>query len=246
MQYSIVEEDVFRESRRWNADYFVPSIEVSCITSRYRLYRLEELVSERKEFLLPGDYPDWTLNYVGLENISQFTRLLVKFSPQKGREIRSRSKVFRDGDVLYGRLRPGLNKCLVAGEYFSEGICSTEIFVLMPKPRMIDPEFLGELLVSERVRTHISSLVSGAALPRIQLPEFLKVEVPVPEIKTQQEVVARLKEARWRFECDMQNAQEFPRRIAEAFARHVYAGEKFDIDNTMQYRRERWSNRLPM
>jgi len=245
LRYSIIDAEDFLASRRWNAEHFLPFEANPSAKTSYKLRKLGEVVSERREFLFPRDYPDWNLNFVGLENISQSTRRLVNFSPRMGSEIKSRSKIFRGGDVLYGRLRPSLNKCLIVGDYFSEGICSTEIFVLISKPALIEPEYLGELLVSEQVRTRVTALVAGAALPRIQLSDFLDVEVPVPELEIQKRLVAKLKEARIELNHHLMKSDLLPRHIAEAFASYVYDGEEFKIQEVENPRIEFWDGSLP-
>ena len=67
---------------------------------------------------------DETYNYVGLENIQRDTGQLVDFEPQIGSEIKSNKVFFKKGMVLYGKLRPYLNKVHVA-EF--DGIATTEI-----------------------------------------------------------------------------------------------------------------------
>ena len=246
MKYTLVDKTMFRRSKRWNADFFLEDTIDRVVASGFSLRHLKELVCERREFLFPGDYPENSLNYVGLENISQSTRLLVGFSPRKGKEIKSRSKVFRSGDVLYGRLRPGLNKCLIVDDFFVEGICSTEIFVLIPNLNLIYPEYLGELLVSERVRSRVNSMVAGSALPRVQLSDFLSIEVPIPELDEQRDVVVKLMEMRLKLEGHLYNAHILPKSIAGAFARHAYGGEAFELEAMLEFERERWNSLLPM
>lgn len=246
MKCTLVDETLFRRSKRWNADFFLEGPDDCFVASGFTLITLGELVFERREFLFPRDYPDYLLNYVGLENISQSTRLLVDFSPRKGSEIKSRSKVFRSGDVLYGRLRPGLNKCLIVDDFLVEGICSTEIFVLIPNLNLIHPEYLAELLVSERVRSRVSSLVAGSALPRVQLSDFLSIEVPIPELDIQRKVVVKLREMRLKFERYLHNAHILPKCIAEAFAKHAYKGEAFELEEMIDFERKRWNSRLPV
>ena len=246
MKYNLVDEVLFHKSKRWNADFFLKDTNDCIVASGFKKRNLEELVCERREFLFPRDYPENSLNYVGLENISQSTRLLVGFSPRKGSEIKSRSKVFRNGDVLYGRLRPGLNKCLIVDDFFVEGICSTEIFVLIPNLNLICPEYLGELLVSERVRSRVSSLVAGSALPRVQLSDFLSIDVPIPELDEQQEVVVKLTEMRLKLKAYLHNAHVLPKGIAEAFAKHAYEGEAFELKAMLEFERERWDSPLPV
>ncbi len=245
MRFNRVDSTEFHNSKRWNADFFIHAHDHVDVSSKYNQFSIGELVSERREFLIPGDYPESKLNYIGLENISQSTRLLVDFSARLGTEIKSRSKVFRSGDVLYGRLRPNLNKCLVVEDFLSDGICSTEIYVLTPDKQIIEAEYLAQLLVTERTSTRISALVSGAALPRIQLDDFFSIKVPVPTMDVQREIVNQLKVARFEFETHRYKTQVLPQRIANAFTNHAYEGGEFDVGEIEKYHRHRWATSLP-
>ncbi len=245
MRYNIVDFGIFSTSKRWNADYFFRSVSDHRIRKGFTLRKLNELADERREFLLPKDYPERVFNYVGLENISQFTRLLVDFAPKKGREVKSRSKIFQNGDILYGRLRPSLNKCLVVDELLTEGICSTEIFVLIPNRDLIYPEYLAELIVSEEVCNQVTSMVAGAALPRVQLSDFLDISVPIPTIVAQKEMVVKLVKARADFKEHLQKAKDTPRRISSAFARYAFDGKLFKLDSVRKNERKYWHNPLP-
>ena len=215
------------------------------IKKGFTLRKLKELADERREFLLPKDYPERVFNYVGLENISQFTRLLVDFAPKKGRKVKSRSKIFQNGDILYGRLRPSLNKCFVVDGLLTEGICSTEIFVLIPNIDLIYPEYLAELIVSEEVCNQVKSMVAGAALPRVQLSDFLDISVPIPTIAAQKEIVVKLVKARSDFKEHLQKAKDTPRRISNAFARYAFDGKLFKLDPERRNERKYWHNPLP-
>src|SRR5207245_10404616 len=67
--------------------------------------------------------------YVGLEHIDSGAFQLTRYgSPADVRSAKSR---FRGGDVLYGKLRPYLDKAILANQ---DGICSTDILVFRPKP----------------------------------------------------------------------------------------------------------------
>ena len=64
--------------------------------------------------------------YVGLENIEPLNGRYIEVNNQ---EINGVSSEFVSGDVLFGKLRPYLGKCIVA-EF--NGMCSTEFLVLEP------------------------------------------------------------------------------------------------------------------
>src|SRR5947208_2108241 len=74
--------------------------------------------------------------YLSLEHIeSHTTRLLGRGTSS---DVRSTKSVFHAGDVLYGKLRPYLNKVSVPA---FDGVCSTDILVF-PQTRCIDSKFL--------------------------------------------------------------------------------------------------------
>ena len=154
-----------------------------------------EVVTERKNALNPQDFKSHVFNYIGLENLEANSGLLVNFAPVRGAEIMSRSKIFFPGDILYGRLRPNLNKVFLVGSNMSEGICSTEFYVLTPKHDRVLPYFLRYILSSDYVLERVKVLISGAALPRIQLEDFLSIEIPLPSLEQQAGLEEFLKNA---------------------------------------------------
>jgi hypothetical protein len=102
--------------------------------------------------------------------------------------------------VLYGRLRPYLNKVFVADGRVGEGLCSGEFFVLTPRPDGFRPHVARAVLASELVRHIVRDLVTGSALPRLALDELLAIEVPVPppEVQAAIEALIRRESARRR------------------------------------------------
>ena len=184
MQFNTIDSNKFENEKRWDPSFF---LSVGHLDSdfEYPLVKIGDLVKERREFLQPNQYPDRVFNYIGLENIESVTGLLIEFEPKLGTNIRSRSKIYRNGDILYGRLRPTLRKALVVDDYLGEGICSTEIFVLIPKKERILSAVLRVILTSPYVNKIIGGLVGGAALPRIQLEDFLEIKIPCPSIEIQ-------------------------------------------------------------
>jgi hypothetical protein len=162
----------------------------------YPRVRLAELVTERRETVQPGRWPDFCFAYLGLEHVAPQTGFLEGFTPRRGREVRSASRVFRPGDVLYGRLRPYLNKVHLAAEPVACGICSGEFLVLIPDPERVRPLVLRELLASAYVAEAVKGKALGSALPRLQLADLLAQRVPLPPLEVQVELEAELRQAR--------------------------------------------------
>ncbi len=129
------------------------------------------------------------LPYVGLEHIESHTgRFIGSLDPQSVKSLTFR---FSRNHVLYGRLRPYLNKVLVPD---FEGHCSTEIFPIKPSP-LLSREYLTYWLLSDTTVDHINATCTGARMPRANMNEVLDFDFPLPPIPEQQRIVGILDEA---------------------------------------------------
>jgi len=90
---------------------------------------LGEIFTLRKEQINPQNQTG-VISYIGLENIESNSGNLVGEVDTDIKSIKSIKNVFYKGDVLYGKLRPNLNKVWLAN---IDGICSTDILVLTSK-----------------------------------------------------------------------------------------------------------------
>ncbi|AMV35106.1 EcoKI restriction-modification system protein HsdS [Pirellula sp. SH-Sr6A] len=129
------------------------------------------------------------LPYVGLENIESHTGRFIGSSEPL--EVKSSTFKFTREHVLYGRLRPYLNKVL-APDF--EGHCSTEIFPIKPAPQLSREYLLYWLLADETVE-RINETCTGARMPRADMNDVLEFDFPLPPPAEQQRIVAVLDEA---------------------------------------------------
>jgi type I restriction enzyme S subunit len=129
------------------------------------------------------------LPYVGLEHIESHTARFIGSSEVQ--TVKSSTFRFSDEHILYGRLRPYLNKAL-APDF--EGHCSTEIFPLKPNPEL-SREYLLFWLLADATCDRINATCTGARMPRAQMNDVLGFEIPVPPLAEQQRIVGLLDEA---------------------------------------------------
>jgi restriction endonuclease S subunit len=188
MWSSVVNFDLLQSQGRWKVEYFCLPETSQNTSAKQKLIPIKHLVWERKETVEPKTLGDVTINYIGLEHIQSLTGELVNFTVRNARDVKSRSKIFRENDVLFGRLRPNLNKVWLARRPVLEGICSTEFFVLTPHQQIIKPIILRYLLSSSYVQRHALRLLTGTALPRMSLDDLLEIEVPVPPMEIQDDL----------------------------------------------------------
>jgi len=130
--------------------------------------------------------------YVELEHIDPGRFHLARHgSPQ---EVTSAKNCFRAGDVLYGKLRPYLDKAVVAE---TDGICSTDILVLRPKDGT-HPFYVAGVIHSHRFIDYSSQTTHGLNHPRTSwtaLQNFPVFPHSIPERQKIGEVVHKMQQA---------------------------------------------------
>jgi len=132
---------------------------------------------------------DGLLPYVGMEDIESNTG---KFLGSKApKEVKSSTFEFDERHVLYGRLRPYLNKVLLPD---FGGHCSTEIFPLLPTPRL-DRGYLFYWFNNHETTQAVNRTCTGARMPRANMKEVLNFSIPLPPLEEQKRIVAILDQA---------------------------------------------------
>jgi type I restriction enzyme S subunit len=103
--------------------------------------------------------------------------------------MKSNARLFRPGDVLYGRLRPYLNK--VYRPNF-EGLCSAE-FIVFPESPGVDNRYLQYFLNSWSFKRFASHLNTGDR-PRVDWDQLKEYGFPLPPHSEQHRIVAAIEE----------------------------------------------------
>ena len=147
---------------------------------------LGAVVKPSKVRIEPRDCPDAA--YLSLEHIEAQTRAII--GRGLGTDVSSMKSVFHAGDVLYGKLRPYLNK--VCRPDF-DGICSTDILVF-PATQAIDSRFLLYYLNCAEVVEYANHHSNGINLPRISFERLAEMEFSLPPLAEQYRIVAKLEE----------------------------------------------------
>ncbi|MFN8187888.1 MAG: hypothetical protein U0R69_12540 [Gaiellales bacterium] len=142
-------------------------------TARHVEERLVELVDVVPDVMRPGESAGPAAEFVGLQHVESHSGRRIGSSPlgsEKGDKRR-----FRPGDVIYGNLRPYLNKAWLADRH---GVCSVDQRVLRPREG-VDGELLAFAIRSRSILDAAVALTPGLQLPRIRMSSFLELEVPI-------------------------------------------------------------------
>ncbi len=106
--------------------------------------KLGDLVQPSKEKVDPKDLSG--VPYIGLEHIEGDTGILLDYGISE--DVKSTKAVFHSGDVLYGKLRPYLNKVYIPN---FDGVCSTDILVFPQQQNYVNKYLYYRLLSADFV-----------------------------------------------------------------------------------------------
>ena len=145
--------------------------------------RLKVLVEASKE--KTNDFSNGDTKYVGLEHIEKDGGIIGYSSAT---EVKSLKAIFHVGQILYGKLRPYLNKHDIAG---FEGVCSTDILVFDTK-NCADSRYVNYFFNQRYFIEYAVSNSKGINLPRVSESIILETICPLPPLTEQCRIVDRI------------------------------------------------------
>jgi type I restriction enzyme S subunit len=123
-----------------------------------------------------------------LEDIEKETSKVLKKVEVSERPFKSTKNRFSKGDVLYGKLRPYLNKIIVAGD---DGVCTTEIVPLNGDPS-IDNRILFYWMKGEQFLNFVTEVSYGVNMPRLGTKDGVVAPFVLPPFAEQKVIADKL------------------------------------------------------
>lgn len=115
-----------------------------------------------------------TTPYIGLEHMPRLSIALSEWG--RASEVTSGKFWFKQGEFLFGKLRPYFHKVGIAP---LDGVCSTDILVVAPK----SPELYGLVLSyisSAELVKHTDAASTGTKMPRTNWEDIQRYQISIP------------------------------------------------------------------
>lgn len=129
----------------------------------------------------------WSLD---LEDIEKNTSRIIEKVRYKDRKSTSTKNLFLKNQVLYSKLRPNLDKVIVADE---NGVCTTEI-VTIDFYIDFNSYFLKYYFKSNYFINYVVGCTKGMKMPRVGTEEVRSTFFPLPPLEIQERIVSKLDE----------------------------------------------------
>ena len=133
--------------------------------------------------------------YVGLDDLDSGSLQIRRWG--KGSDVIGTKLRFRKGDIIFGRRRAYQRKLAVAE---MDGICSAHAMVVRARPRVVLPEFLPFLMMSDRFMSRAVEISVGSLSPTINWTTLKHEPFALPPLDQQR----RLAEILWAVDGDLQ------------------------------------------
>ncbi|NPV11923.1 MAG: N-6 DNA methylase [Ignavibacteria bacterium] len=192
------------------------------LANGWPMVKLGEVCEKISDTIEPNNLKG-EVKYIGLEHIESNTGNLIGSIVAQYENIKSTKNVFQEKDILYGKLRPNLNKVHLTK--FS-GICSTDIYVFRTK-KNIKPEYLDCFLRSKNFNKQVLQGLGGAQLPRVNFNYMVNLQIPLPPLEVQSRIVDKIESERKVIDSLKEMIKIYKEKIKKVIDR-VWGGIKYN------------------
>jgi len=178
----------FHKLSRWDVQYYSSPYQIKSLYDTVTIGHCIDfyMIDSDKHSLRIETYktPEKKFHYIGMENIEKNSGRLVSLRNVKGKDIKSQTLRIPQGYMIYGKLRPYLNKFWENNEEYDNIVCSSEFFCFKPI-KSINKDYFKFVLSSYIVQEQITDAMTGARMPRIDEKVFKNIIIPIPPINVQ-------------------------------------------------------------
>lgn len=180
------------------------------------------------------DYKDSGVPIIRLQNIGKgyFLKKDIKYiSDEKANELKYHS--FNVGDIVLAKLGVPIGKTCIIPDDFRDGIIVADVVRIRPNRNKANYNFLEFFLNSDISVKQLTKNISGATRPRVNLDDVRNIDVSLPPLEEQKQIVAILDKAFEKIEKSKEIAQKNLKNakdLFESYLQEVFENKGDDWD----------------
>ena len=172
--------------------------EIGEIPEEWDMQRLGDVSSIPTGQVDPTDEPYATFPLVAPNHIESKTGHLLGIQTAAEQRAVSGKYLFEPGDVLYSKIRPYLEKAVVATLY---GLCSADMYPLRPRDGL-ESKYLLLNLLSQRFTDFANSLSTRTGIPKINREQLGSYRLAIPSRSEQFQIAQVIDDIDRRFRAE--------------------------------------------
>lgn len=155
------------------------------IPQGWHIRPFSKIAKVKSNLVNPTNYLD--MPQISPASIEKNTGRIIKECTVEGSGVSSPNHHFFKGQIVYSKIRPLLNKAVIAPY---DGLCSADMY---PIETILDTEYLLYYLLSESFLQQLSISGNRVKMPKINQEELGATLVLFPDMKVQKEIVNYIK-----------------------------------------------------
>lgn len=154
---------------------------IGVIPQTWRILRFKYVASVKSNLVHPVDFYEYP--QVSPDCIEKNTGKLLNYQSVKESGVISDNHLFFKGQIVYSKIRPNLNKVIIAP---FDGLCSADMY---PIETNQNSQFFFWLMLSDLFVSQVSEVImSRVKMPKINTEELGEIIMTVPPLSEQQAI----------------------------------------------------------
>lgn len=156
------------------------------IPAHWDVKRFKNIAQVKANLVPPQRYYDYP--QISPDCIEKGTGRLISYQTVKESGVISDNHLFFKGQIVYSKIRPNLNKLIIAP---FDGLCSADMYPIETNENII---YLQYLMLSGIFVSQVSAVIAERVkMPKINKTELGEIRIPIPSGDEQTEIVNFLK-----------------------------------------------------
>ncbi|WP_293129114.1 restriction endonuclease subunit S [Microcoleus sp. bin38.metabat.b11b12b14.051] len=153
--------------------------------------KLEDICSITSKLIDPRQAEFLDLPHVGAGNMISLTGELIEVKTAREEKLKSGKFIFDENMILYSKIRPYLMKA--CRPEFS-GLCSADVYPLLPNDGQLNRDFLFHLLMSRNFTKYAIAGSDRAGMPKVNRDHLFRYSTWIPSLSQQVNIAQKIDE----------------------------------------------------
>lgn len=159
--------------------------------SPYELMELQEIATFKREIFNIKKYPEKEFQYIEINNVNVRHGIIEK-NYRLGKDITQNTLIVHEGDLIISRRWPDRGAIAFVPKDFEGALLVSEFSVMEVNTKLVDKEYLYDLLKSRPFLEMIDIYSTGEMSHRISENDLKRIKIPLPKKSIQREIVKKI------------------------------------------------------